>query len=93
MTDRPNVYAIHNRFSDGGQPPDQYVPLVTAEVRVYWPPNATDDEIHGTLADAVEDANQQIAVKRAEHRRRRDDEAEVRPGVPRPDSGGSGPAP
>jgi hypothetical protein len=42
---------------DGGESPNAYVPLITAEVRVFWPPHTvTAAQVMTALVEAAEAA-------------------------------------
>ena len=49
--------------SDGGVSPNAYVPFVTVEVRVFYPPRATRDELDSALQDAFQQAETNLGVR------------------------------
>ncbi|UYL87675.1 hypothetical protein SEA_VRESIDENCE_35 [Arthrobacter phage VResidence] len=71
MSSRPGVLATHIAPADGGVSPNRYIPSITAEVRVFWPPLATEAEILDALNRAVASAHKQIDERRAEYERRK----------------------
>jgi len=53
MSGRPGVLAsIRNPTPNAGTSPNAFVPLVTAEFRVFWPPLATDAEVQTAITEA-----------------------------------------
>lgn len=46
--------------ADGGRSPNAHVPLVTCEVRVFWPPLATEAQIMQAVHDATDKAVGQV---------------------------------
>lgn len=52
MSARPGIQITVKREADGGEHPNRYVGLVSAHVRVYWPPLAAVEEIRYALGDA-----------------------------------------
>lgn len=60
MASRIGVIADASLDADGGVSPNRYTPKVSAHIRVYWPPLATESEIMWTLAEAFEDARKQV---------------------------------
>lgn len=71
MSSRPGVLATVIAPADGGVSPNRYVPAITAEVRVFWPPKATEAEVMDALTRAVAKAQKQIEERIAEHERRK----------------------
>ena len=49
MTRRPGFVVDHFVSADGGVPPNQFHPVVSAQVRCNWPPLATKAEVRQTL--------------------------------------------
>lgn len=64
MAKRPGVIARASREVDGGQVPNNYIAAVTAEVRIFWPPTATNAEIAATLDEAIANVRRQIIAAR-----------------------------
>lgn len=61
MSARKAVYSIVDKGCDGGVSPNAYVPRITAEVRVHFPPyTVTQAEVTDALMDAYSDAMRQI---------------------------------
>lgn len=56
MARRPGFGVTVRTDADGGVSPNVYMPLVTAEVRLFWPPKATREQCLDTLNQAVEEA-------------------------------------
>ena len=56
MARRPGFGVTVRHDADGGQSPNFYMPLITAEVRLFWPPKATREQILDALEQAVEEA-------------------------------------
>jgi hypothetical protein len=65
MSSRPGIVASAVVPADGGVSPNRYRPAVTAELRVFWPPKARDEEIEKALQDALFQARQEIQARRA----------------------------
>jgi hypothetical protein len=65
MSARPGIIASKTVRSNGGQSPNNYRGVVTAELRVYWPPLATDEEITIALNSVIQEAQQRIKGIRA----------------------------
>lgn len=61
MSARKGIYAIRDVPCDGGESPNAYVPKVTAEIRVHFPPyTASRDEVRAPLLEAIDDVMSQI---------------------------------
>lgn len=60
MTSRPGIVATVRQPADGGQSPNRYVPEITAELRVFWPPRATPAEIRQAIDAAVDESYRKI---------------------------------
>lgn len=56
MSSRPGVQVTVKREADGGEHPNRYIGLVSAHVRVYWPPLADIREVYKALDDAHNEA-------------------------------------
>ncbi|WGH21108.1 hypothetical protein SEA_CASSIA_35 [Arthrobacter phage Cassia] len=65
MSSRPGVVTKQSVPADGGESPNRYAPFVTAEIRVFWPPKATDEEIETAIHRAVVEARRRIAHRRS----------------------------
>jgi len=66
MTRRPGIETTVHLDSDGGVTPNAYSPHISAHVRVYWPPRATDEQIEQALAAALDSARFLITKRRSE---------------------------
>lgn len=64
MSSRPGVVADGQVMADGGEQPNKYAPYVSAQVRVFWPPKATDEEIERAIEQALAEARVRIARRR-----------------------------
>lgn len=60
MSRRESFYSIVRRPCDGGESPNNYVPEITAEVRVFAPPNVGSTEMLEALAKAFFEVVDQI---------------------------------
>lgn len=56
MARRPGFAVTVRADADGGVSPNTYMPLITAEVRLFWPPRATREQCLDALNDCVEEA-------------------------------------
>ncbi|QGZ17334.1 hypothetical protein SEA_KAYLISSA_34 [Arthrobacter phage Kaylissa] len=65
MSSRPGVVTKQSVPADGGESPNRYAPFVTAEIRVFWPPKATDAEIERAIERAVAEARVRIDRRRS----------------------------
>ncbi len=56
MGHRPGILVSHKQVVDGGESPNRFVPVLTTEVRCYWPANTSwemiDDAIEAACAEA-----------------------------------------
>lgn len=52
MSSRPGVVVNVERPAEGGESPNRYVPWITAQVRVYWPPTSSYAEVVAALNEA-----------------------------------------
>lgn len=66
MSSRPGIVVSVKRPADGGESPNGYVPQITAEVRVFWPPRATLGQVLVALDAAYRDAITNVLAKREE---------------------------
>lgn len=66
MSSRPGVVTKQSVPADGGESPNRYAPFVTAEIRVFWPPKATDEEIDAAIYRAVTEARKRVKIRRGE---------------------------
>jgi hypothetical protein len=58
---RKSAYAIVDHPCDGGVSPNAYRPAITAEVRVFYPPNTvTKEQVMAAFQEAVETASAKI---------------------------------
>lgn len=65
MASRHGIVAlVQNRDVDRGEPPNAYIQCITAEIRMFWPPLATDQQIEQALTGVLMQARQLIAAKR-----------------------------
>ena len=66
MAKRRNVYVIRDVPVFGGHSPNLYVPKITVEIRLFWPPYLDHEPlVIETLHEVWEDAHWQ--VKQIEH--------------------------
>lgn len=56
MSRRIGIQVTHIAEADGGEHPNKFVPLVSAHVRLYWPPLATEREVLDALTEGYLDA-------------------------------------
>lgn len=67
MSNRPGLRVTIRKPADGGASPNRYVPVITAEIRLHWPPKATADDIDAALSAAIDEAR--MALTRTRDRR------------------------
>ena len=53
MSHRPHAYALVKVPTHAGNPPNTYVPEITAEVRLYWTPTTDRELLLAALDNAV----------------------------------------
>lgn len=64
MSARKSAYTIVDVPCDGGQSPNAYVPKITAEIRVHYPPSTVSfDEVMA----ALQSAHTETVIKIYEH--------------------------
>ena len=56
MSARPGINVSVKHKANGGVSPNAYIPFITAEVRCFWPPLATEAEVEAALGEAFESA-------------------------------------
>lgn len=56
MSARPGFSVNVTEPADGGESPNRYMPWITAEIRCFWPPKATDAQVLDALQQAHEKA-------------------------------------
>lgn len=56
MSKRPGFGVTVRADADGGVSPNAYFASITAEVRLFWPPRATREQVLDALHQAVEEA-------------------------------------
>jgi hypothetical protein len=67
MSSRPGIVAsIRNPTENAGVSPNAFVAEVTAELRMYWPPLATDAELEAAFVECVNLARFLIIGRRIE---------------------------
>lgn len=66
MTHRPHIYVCRRALVDGGESPNQYVPQVTSEIRVYWPTKQVERALE-EFDLAVAEARAQLEEKVREY--------------------------
>ena len=66
MTGRPGIETTVRLDADGGSTPNAYSPFISAHVRIYWPPRATDEQIEQALSAALNSARACIQKRRHE---------------------------
>lgn len=64
MSSRPGVEVTVQRPADGGEHPNRFIPFVSAHIRVFWPPLASEAEVALALAEATTEALKKIKEKR-----------------------------
>lgn len=65
MSARPGVLVDVRRPADGGVSPNAYVPIISAEVRCFWPPRATEEEVAEVLREVFVETIRAVRSKRA----------------------------
>jgi len=60
VSGRPGIQITVKVPAEGGVPPNRYESVVSAHVRAYWPPEATDAEIAKALALAFAEAREAV---------------------------------
>ena len=60
MSHRPHAYASVRLATHGGNPPNRYLPVITADLRVYWTPTTRRERIIAALDQAYKIALDQI---------------------------------
>jgi hypothetical protein len=62
MSARKSIYAITDQMCDGGVSPNAYVPKITAEIRVHFPPTwgVSEADVRAALYTAHEEALMKI---------------------------------
>ena len=60
MSHRPHAYALVKVPTHAGNPPNTYVPEITAEVRLYWTPTTNRELLLAALDNAVLRIKEQI---------------------------------
>lgn len=72
MSSRPGIIAVIRQDADGtgatmgttsGYSPTAYMPIITAEIRLHWPPRATREECLEALNRCVEQAMDRLDAK------------------------------
>jgi hypothetical protein len=63
MASRDGVVVRVDVPCDGGVSPNRKIPLVTAEIRLFWPDKATTVEIMDALTGAVTQAMEEALMK------------------------------
>lgn len=66
MSRRRGFETTVRRPADGGEPPNQYVPQITVQIRGYWPPGTEAKHVLSALTEAVLNAAGQIKHKTEE---------------------------
>lgn len=61
MSARASAYVIKDVPCDGGESPNAFVPRITVEVRVHYPPNTVShQQVQEALDEAYDDASQTL---------------------------------
>ncbi len=61
MSKRQSIYAITDLGCDGGVSPNAFVPRITAELRVHYPPNTVSkEEVQAAVATTLAKVRIQI---------------------------------
>lgn len=64
MSARPGIETTVRIDTDGGFTPNAYAPFISAHVRIYWPPPATEEQIELALEAALDSARSLIKTRR-----------------------------
>lgn len=65
MSHRESAIVTHRVYTEnGGVSPNAYVPEITVQIRVHFPPLVTDVELQMAFAEAVTQARRKINEKR-----------------------------
>lgn len=65
MSARASAYVIKDQPCDGGVSPNAYVPKITVEIRVHYPPNTvTHREVLGVLSQAVQETEDKLSERK-----------------------------
>lgn len=67
MSRRPGFIVAATADVEPMPSPNAYLPRVTAELRVFWPPNATRDQIDESIARAIGSAIGELGRRRADY--------------------------
>jgi hypothetical protein len=60
MARRESVYVVKRVPADGGEPPNRYIPEITVEIRVHFPPDVNRDKVLKAITDAWADGVEKI---------------------------------
>ncbi|WNN93991.1 hypothetical protein SEA_NITRO_35 [Arthrobacter phage Nitro] len=66
MSSRPGIVTKQSVPADGGESPNRYAPFVTAEVRVFWPPKATHEQVMDAIDKAADEAKRRYFLRSPE---------------------------
>lgn len=66
MSARPGVLVTVREAADGGVSPNAYVPMVSVEVRAFWPPKSEPEAVEEAIQRAADQAIDEHRRKRAE---------------------------
>jgi len=65
MSQRSSAYASVAHPADGGEHPNRFMPWVTVDLRVFWPPKATNEEVNAALWQAINEVRMQLLQREA----------------------------
>lgn len=66
MSQRPSVYVSLRVPCDGGESPNRFLPEITAEIRLFFPPAAMQPNVTNVLLDAIDNAFRDLVRLRRE---------------------------
>lgn len=66
MSARPGVLASVVKPADGGVSPNNYVGTITAEVRAFWPPRSSPEDVEEAIQEAADEAIRMHRERRAD---------------------------
>lgn len=64
MSHRVSTYVTGKRKANGGVSPNAFKPWVSAEIRIFWPPLASEDQVLDLLFDLYQQAVTDVKNKK-----------------------------
>lgn len=64
MSHRVSTYVTAKRKANGGVSPNAFVPWASGEIRLFWPPLATEDQVLDLLFDLYQQAVTDVKNKK-----------------------------